>query len=192
MNRVKTKIPFDKMMDFSIIKKLGSVPKYANQRNEYNVTFAPKTVSAIKAESGEILTKTIKVHFFPNSFDLFKKIARKKGNKTVEELYDPNVPKVLEEIGKLAGQYGAARIVIEGHSDSSMKNHGVPFSAVEELSRNRAQAVKAALLKQFKSLQPNQFATQGMGWKVPADSADPMNHAKNRRVEVKVFPLESQ
>ncbi len=38
--------------------------------------------------------------------------------KDVEELYDPNVDFVLEEIGKLAGQFGAARIVIEGHTDA--------------------------------------------------------------------------
>jgi flagellar motor protein MotB len=30
-----------------------------------------------------------------------------------------------------------------------------------------------------------------MGWSMPADPNDPLNHAKNRRVEVKVFPLEA-
>ena len=97
---------------------------------------------------------------------------------------------VLEDVGKMAAQYGAARIVIEGHSDSSMKAQ-VPFETVQELSKNRANAVKEALVKKFKTLQPNQFAVEGMGWKVPADPADPDNHAKNRRVEIKVYPLES-
>ena len=192
MNRVSTKTPFDQVMDFSIIKMLGKIPKYAKQKNEYNITFTPKTVSSIKAESGnEILTKTVMVHFFPNSFDLNKKITRKEGEKSVEVLYDPNVPFVLEEVGKLAAQYGAARIVIEGHSDSSMKDR-VPFTAVQELSKNRANSVKEALLKKFKSLQPNQFSTEGMGWKVPADKNDVMNQAKNRRVEIKVYPLEAK
>jgi hypothetical protein len=30
-----------------------------------------------------------------------------------------------------------------------------------------------------------------MGWDRPADAADPENHAKNRRVEVKVYPAEA-
>ena len=68
----------------------------------------------------------------------------------------------------------------------------VPFEAVQELSDNRANAVKEALLKKFKTLQANQFAAQGMGWNYPSDPNDPDNHAKNRRVEIKVYPLEAQ
>jgi outer membrane protein OmpA-like peptidoglycan-associated protein len=97
---------------------------------------------------------------------------------------------ILEEIGRLAGQYGAARIVIEGHTDASMKGK-VPDSAVQELSDGRAAAVKTALLQKFNTLQANQFGTEGIGWKVPADPNDPFNHAKNRRVEIKVYPLEA-
>jgi len=59
------------------------------------------------------------------------------------------------------------------------------------LALNRANAVKEAMVRKFPSLQPNQFATAGMGWDKPADSADPDNHAKNRRVEIKVYPAES-
>ena len=47
------------------------------------------------------------------------------------------------------------------------------------------------MVRKFPSLQPNQFATAGMGWDKPADTADPDNHAKNRRVEIKVYPAES-
>jgi NitT/TauT family transport system substrate-binding protein len=135
MRKVTTKTPFDKVMDFSIIKKLGKIKKYAASKNEYMVRFTPKTVGAIKAESGEILTKTITVHFYPNSFDLQKMVVRKEGSEEKKVLYDPNVPLVLEEIGKLSAQYGASRIVIEGHTDASMKGK-VPFSAVAQLSKN--------------------------------------------------------
>jgi hypothetical protein len=31
-----------------------------------------------------------------------------------------------------------------------------------------------------------------MGWSVPADPNDPLNQLKNRRVEIKVYPLEAQ
>ena len=77
-------------------------------------------------------------------------------------LYDANADFVLEEIGKLAGQYGAARIVIEGHADSSMKG-SVPAALVKEFSSNRANAVKEALIKKFTILDPKQFSAMGMG-----------------------------
>jgi NitT/TauT family transport system substrate-binding protein len=187
---VTTQIPFDQVMDFSVIQKLGGEAKYANQKNEYDVQFAPATAGSVQGEKDEILTKTVVIHFFPNSWDISKKITRAKDGKDVEELYDPNVGFVVEETGKLAGQYGAARIVIEGHTDSSMRGT-VPKSAVQELSLNRANAVKEAIVRKFPSLQPNQFSTNGLGWDKPADAADADNQAKNRRVEVKVYPAES-
>ena len=70
----------------------------------------------------EILTNTVVIHFSPNSWDLYKTVADKaKEIRISETLYDPNVDFVLEEIASLAGQFGAARVVIEGHTDSSMK-----------------------------------------------------------------------
>jgi NitT/TauT family transport system substrate-binding protein len=186
---VTTQTPFDQVMDFSLIQKLAGEAKYASQKNEYDVQFAPTTAGAV-GEKDEILTKTVVIHFFPNSWDLNKKVTRHVDTKDVEELYDPNVGFVVEEIGKLAGQYGAARIIIEGHTDSSMRGNA-PKSAVQELSLNRANSVKEAMVRKFPSLQPNQFATAGLGWDKPADAADPDNHAKNRRVEIKVYPAES-
>ncbi len=190
INAVTEQTPFDQVMDFSVIQKLGSEQKYASQKNEYDVHFAPATAGSVAGEKDEILTKTVVIHFFPNSWDLNKKVTRDSGGKDVEELYDPNVGFVVEEIGKLAGQYGAARIVIEGHTDASMKA-SVPKSLVQELSLNRANAVKEAIVRKFPSLQPNQFSTAGLGWDRPADPSDPDNNAKNRRVEVKVYPAEA-
>ncbi len=182
------KVAWDKVADFSVIQKLGSEEKYAKSVNKYQVNFAAKSVSSIQAESGEILTKTVVIHFFPNSADVHKKIPKNGG---ADELYDPNVDVVLGEIGKLAGQYGASRIVIEGHTDGSMKGN-VPVASVVELSTSRAEAVRQALLQKFPSINPNQIGSTGKGWDVPADPQDPNNHAKNRRVEVKVYPLEQQ
>jgi flagellar motor protein MotB len=66
-----------------------------------------------------------------------------------------------------------------------------PAELVKELANNRANGVKEALVKAFPTLQPNQFSTSGVGWERPADPADPNNHAKNRRVEIKVYPAEA-
>jgi len=190
INAVTEQTPFDQVMDFSIIQKLGAEQKYASQKNEYDVHFAPATAGSVRGEKDEILTKTVVIHFFPNSWDLTKKVTRHTDGKDVEELYDPNVSFVVEEVGKLAGQYGAARIIIEGHTDASMKGQ-IPKSLVQELSLNRANAVKEGIVRKFASIQPNQFSAVGVGWDQPADPADPDNNAKNRRVEIKVYPAEA-
>jgi outer membrane protein OmpA-like peptidoglycan-associated protein len=187
---VSNQVPFDQVMDFTVVKKLGGEPRYANQKNEYQVQFVPTTASSVQAENSEILTKTVVIRFYPNSSDLHKKIVTQANGKDREELYDPNVDFVVDEIGRLAGQYGAARIIIEGHTDASMKGRIDP-AAVKELSTQRANAVKEAVLRRFRSLEPNQFLASGMGWDRPFDPADPMNNSKNRRVEVKVYPLEA-
>ena len=191
IGKVGDKVPWEQVVDFSIIQKLGKETKYANSVNQYRTTFAAKSVSEIQAESGEILTKTVVIHFSPNSSDINHKVVRVVGGKNVEELYDPNVQLVVEEIGKMAGQYGAARIVIEGHTDASMQGR-IDFAAVKNLSQARADAVRAELLRKFRSIPAEQIATDGKGWERPADSSDPLNHSKNRRVEVKVYPLEAQ
>jgi len=182
-------VPFDQVMDFSIIQKLGQDPKYASQKVEYGSQVAPKELQAVRAEGEEILTNTVVLHFFPNSWDPFKKVNRMIDGKAVEELYDPNVKNVLEEIAQLAGQFGAARIVIEGHTDSSMRGQ-IPPSLVRELSLNRANAIKEALIQKYPGLDPNRFNVDGVGWDRPADPNDPLNQTKNRRVEVKVLTAE--
>jgi ABC-type nitrate/sulfonate/bicarbonate transport system substrate-binding protein len=183
-------VAFDKVMDFSVIEKLGREPKYRSQKDEYQVTLVPKTVADIHAESDEILTNTIVIQFFPNSWDLYKKINRDEGGTVTEVLYDPNVDNVLEEVAKLAGQFGAARIIVEGHTDSSRRGQ-VPASLVKELSMNRAKAVVEALVNKH-NMDPSRFAADGVGWDQPVDPNDPENHAKNRRVEIKVFSAEKQ
>jgi NitT/TauT family transport system substrate-binding protein len=188
-----TPVAFDQVMDFSVIQKLGGEPLYQNSKNEYQVNFVPTSATAVQAESNEILTKTIVIQFYPNSDEIEKMVEKDVNGKKVMEKYDPNAPFVVEEAGKLAGQFGAARIVIEGHTDASMKNTGTVTAAdVQELSLRRANAVKQALIRKFPSLQPNQFTTVGKGWDRAADPNDPNNSAKNRRVEIKVYPVESK
>jgi NitT/TauT family transport system substrate-binding protein len=183
-------VPFDQVMDYSVIQKLGQEEPYKSQKDEYRIQLAPKTVTEIRGAESEILTNTVVIRFAPNSWDLHKMVTRKVDGKDVEQLVDPNVDLVLEEIAKLAGQFGAARIIIEGHTDGSMRGQ-VPATLVKELSLNRANAVKEALVQKY-SVDPNRVNADGVGWDRAADAADPENHAKNRRVEVKVFSAEKQ
>jgi len=185
-----TPVPFDKVMDFSIIQRLGQEPRYAQQVDRYKVEFTPRTVSEIAGAESPVLTQTVTINFSPNNWDLHFKIMREKDGAQVEELYDPNVDNVLSDIAGLAGKFGMAHIVISGHTDGSMRGR-VPEGQVRELSLNRANAVKDALVQQFK-LDPNQFSVEGVGWARPADPGDPNNHARNRRVEISVYPMEAQ
>jgi NitT/TauT family transport system substrate-binding protein len=184
-------VPFDQVMDPSVIEKLGKEEKYSSQKDEYKLQLTPKTVSEIRSAEKEILTNTIVIKFFPNSWDLHKKVTHKVDGKDVEELYDPTVDLTLEEVAKLSGQFGAAQIIIEGHADSSMRGQVSP-AVVKELSLNRANSIKEALLQKYKELDSNRFAVEGMGWDKPADPSDPDNHFKNRRVEIKVYSAEQQ
>jgi len=179
-------LKFDQVMDFSIIQKLGKDEKYASSKVEYETKVAPKELQAVRAEGDEILTNTVVIHFFPNSWDPFNTVSRMINGKSAEERYDPNVENVLEEIAQLAGQFGTARIIIEGHTDSSMKGQ-VPVEAVKELSMKRANAIKEALLKKYTDLDANRFNVDGVGWDRPVD---PLNQTKNRRVEIKVLTAE--
>lgn len=182
-------VPFDQVMDYTVISKLGSEEKYSSQKDEYGIQFAPKTTTAVRGEA-EILTNTVIIHFYPNSWEIYKKITKDESGKTIETDYDPKAKLVVDEIGKLAGQFGNARIIIEGHTDSSMKGQ-VPAEMVKELSLNRANSVKEEVIKKF-NFDPNKFNVEGFGWDRPADPSDTLNHAQNRRVEVKIFTAEQE
>jgi NitT/TauT family transport system substrate-binding protein len=179
-------VPFDQVMDFSVIQKLAQDEKYASSKVEYESKAVAKDVQAVRAEGEEILTNTVVIHFFPNSSDPMATVDRVVNGKKVEERYDPNVENVLEEIAQLAGQFSSARIIIEGHTDASMKGQ-VPVEAVKDLSLRRANAIKEALLKKYTDLDANRFNVDGVGWDRPVD---PLNQTKNRRVEVKVLTAE--
>ena len=166
MNRIGQAVSFDQVMDFSILQKLET------------------------PEGSEILTKVVTLHFFPNSWDLRKTVSVRENGKDIEKAYEENTDAVLEEIAQLASQYGAANVVVEGHTDASMKGQ-VSAQLVKELSANRAASVKTELLKKFPELNANQFSTVGLGWEKPFDDKDPNNHALNRRVEIKVIALEN-
>ena len=97
-------------------------PKYANQKNEYDVQFAPTTRRRGPGRERRDPHQDRRDPLLPQLVGPATRRSRETvDGKDVEELYDPNVDFVVEEVGKLAGQYGAARIVIEGHTDGSMK-----------------------------------------------------------------------
>jgi ABC-type nitrate/sulfonate/bicarbonate transport system substrate-binding protein len=163
-----------------ILAKLAE--EYKDVRDLSQATFRPGALfKTAEAETAEILTKSVIISFEPN--------------KTVlNPDYDPSIPGVMEEIGKLAGTFGNAYIVIEGNTDASRKGV-VPADLVRQLSYDRADSVRKAILVKYK-FDPNKFKVIGNGWDNPVptmtDASNPEHNKKNRRVEVKVFPLEKE
>ena len=97
----------------------------------------------------------------------------------------------MEGVAKLVGTFGAGRVIIEGHTDSSLRGQ-MPVDAVKELSMNRANAVKEALVAKYKMQpEPPSRATAWAGIVRPIRK-EPLDQAKNRRVEIKVYPAEKQ
>ena len=79
--------------------------------------------------------------------------------------------------------------------DAVAAKHGVPADLVRQLSYDRADSVRKSILTKYK-FDPNKFKVIGNGWDNPVpgmtDASNLDHNKKNRRVEVKVFPLEKE
>ncbi len=158
----------------------GMVQEYKDVIDLSQPIFKPNMVfKQAEAAEGQVLTKAVIIQFEPNS-------------SVLNTNYDRAITKTLQEIGELAGSFGNAYIVIEGNTDASRKGV-VPADLVRQLSYDRADSVKKAIIQKYK-FDPNKFKTIGNGWDNPlpgmTDPSQAENNTKNRRVEVKVFPLE--
>ncbi len=173
-------VPAAQVKAASVLAKMAA--EYKDVRDLSQPSFKAGAIfKNAEAETGEILTKSVIISFEPNKAGLNPE-------------YDSTIPTVLEEIGKLAGSFGNAYIVIEGNADGSRKGV-VPADLVRQLSYDRADAVRKSILSKYK-FDPNKFKVIGNGWDNPVpgmtDSSNLEHNKKNRRVEVKVFPLEKE
>jgi NitT/TauT family transport system substrate-binding protein len=180
LGAIAVPVPAAKVKAASILAKMSE--EYKEVRDLSQPTFKPGALfKTAEAEAGEILTKSVIISFEPNKV-------------TLNPEYDASIPKSLDEIGKLAGAFGNAYIVIEGNTDASRKGI-VPGDLVRQLSYDRADAVRKSIVGKYK-FDPNKFRVIGNGWDNPVagmtDPSNPEHNKKNRRVEVKVFPLEKE
>ncbi len=180
LGSISATVPASKVKASSVLAAMAEA--YRDVRDLSQPTFRPEAMFKMSAEagSGQVLTKSVLVAFEPNKAVL-------------NTNYDNTIGGTLEEIGKLAGRFGNAYIVIEGNTDASRKGI-VPPDLVRQLSYDRADAVRREIMDRYK-FDPNKFKVVGNGWDNPLPNCtDPSNaehNKKNRRVEVKVFPLES-
>jgi NitT/TauT family transport system substrate-binding protein len=180
LGTINATVPPAKVKASSILA--GMSEAYKDVRDLSQPTFKPDALTKLSAEAGagQVLTKAVMISFEPN-------------RSVLNAEYDNTIPATLEEIGKLAGKFGNAYIIIEGNTDASRKGI-VPSDLVRQLSYDRADSVRKAIMEKYK-FDPNKFKVVGNGWDNPLPACtDPSNaehNKKNRRVEVKVFPLES-
>ena len=180
LGTINATVPAAKVKANTVLAAMSEA--YKDVRDLSQPTFRPDALTKLSAEAGpgQVLTKAVQVSFEPNKAVLNPE-------------YDNTIPATLEEIGKLAGRFGNAYIIIEGNTDSSRKGI-VPADLVRQLSYDRADAVRKAIMEKYK-FDPNKFKVVGNGWDNPLPaSTDPSNadhNKRNRRVEVKVFPLET-
>ena len=180
LGTISSTVPSSKVKAHTVLAAMSET--YRDVRDLSQPTFRPNALANMSAEAGagQVLTKAVMIAFEPNKAVL-------------DPQYDATIPATLEEIGKLAGRFGNAYIIIEGNTDASRKGV-VPTDLVRQLSYDRADAVRRAIMEKYK-FDPNKFKVVGNGWDNPLPGCtDPSNqehNKKNRRVEVKVFPLEA-
>jgi NitT/TauT family transport system substrate-binding protein len=178
-SRIKNPIDGERFMDLTHLKALKADGKFADQV----VAIAPiRSAGRGQLEGDPLLSKDIRFFFEPNSAVL---------DKQAKENLD-----YLDTIKQFLQVSPGSLVLLRGHVDNARmeefrKQGGeqlVKNMALQamELSKERAQAVQAALLERHKDLDPKRIEIVGRGWEEPAGTDSNLN----RRVEVQWFTLE--
>jgi NitT/TauT family transport system substrate-binding protein len=177
---IKSEVDPTRFLDLGPLKELESSGRFKDQV----IAIAPINKGGKSAIEGDpLLSKDIRFFFQPNSAQLDE------GNSKNDEYLD-----VMRTWLSVAP---GSQLLLRGHVDpgqiETFRRQGgkelVDRMALQakELSRQRAQAVKQALLKRFPNIEAVRLETVGLGWDEPADAA---RGDFNRRVEARWFTLE--
>lgn len=181
LGTIDTTVPAYKVKAAQVLKSMAG--EFRASKDLSQPTFKPDAMLKLSAEAGseQVLTKSVMITFEPNK-------------SVLNPEYDKTILTTLEEIGKLAARFGNAYIVIEGNTDASRRGL-IPADLVRKLSYDRADSVRKSIVEKYPDFDPNKFKVVGNGWDNPVagstDAGNMEHNRKNRRVEVKVFPLET-
>lgn len=129
-----------------------------------------KMVTVTAAEMGKALTSTGRVALYGILFD------------TGSHMIKPESKPALDEIAKLLTQNPTMKLHVVGHTDNQ---GGLDTNFL--LSKSRAQAVSAALTRDY-AIAATRLSANGVSYLAPvASNADEEGRAKNRRVELVPF-----
>lgn len=169
----------NRYINMSFLQDLQKSGKFAAQK----IAIAPiRSGSGSQLENDPLLSKDIRFFFEPNSADLKSGDAANAAN--------------FENLKKMLQVSPGSVILLRGHVDNALvaefrKQGGEAFvrqMALKafELSRNRALAVKNALVSTY-GIPPERLETVGRGWEEPVSESD---NEQNRRVEAQWFTVE--
>ncbi|HVM82800.1 MAG TPA: phosphate ABC transporter substrate-binding/OmpA family protein, partial [Candidatus Binatia bacterium] len=178
-DRIKNPVDGDRFIDMSQLNALQKDGKFADQV----MAIAPiRTSNAQPLEGDPLLKKDIRFFFEPNSAKL--------------DETSPDNQQFLDTIKGFLQVSPGSEVLLRGHVDNARieefrKQGGdelVKTMALKamELSKQRADAVRQALLKKYPNLDPKRIEIVGRGWEEPASSDSNLN----RRVEAQWFTLE--
>jgi NitT/TauT family transport system substrate-binding protein len=168
-----------RFVDTSHLDALAKEGKYANQV----IAIAPiSSGHAASVEGDPLLSKDIRFFYEPNSAELDKQATQNQ--------------EYLETIKNFLQVSPGSVVMLRGHVDNTKKaefeRQGGQALVREmamhamELSRRRAESVKAALREKYPKIDPERIEVVGRGWEEPASTDGNLN----RRVEVQWFTLE--
>ena len=178
-SRIRNPVDGERFLDLAHLKALKAEGKFADQK----IAIAPiKTSASQQLEGDPLLSKDIRFFFEPNSSLL---------DNAAKENQD-----YLDTIKSFLQVSPGSLVLLRGHVDNARveefrKQGGeelVKTMALKamELSKERANGVRAALLKKHPTIDPKRIEIVGRGWEEPAGPDSDLN----RRVEVQWFTLE--
>ncbi len=168
-----------RFVDAQYLNALVKEPAFASQ----TIAIAPiKTGRGVSLEGDALLSKDIRFFFEPNSAALDREAKQNQD--------------FLDTIKGFLQVSPGSVVVLRGHVDNARvpefeKQGGqtlvrsMALNAME-LSRQRAQSVRDALLKKYPGIATDRIEMVGRGWEEPSGSDSDLN----RRVEVQWFTLE--
>jgi NitT/TauT family transport system substrate-binding protein len=168
-----------RFVDTSYLDALAKKGLFAEQK----IAIAPiKTSTSASLEGDPLLSKDIRFFFEPNSAALDKSATQ-------------NL-EYLDTINRFLQVSPGSTVLLRGHVDNARVNEfreqggeqlikSMALKAME-LSRQRAIAVRDALIERHKNLDASRMEAVGRGWEEPSGADSNLN----RRVEVQWFTLE--
>ncbi len=156
------------------IAALGNENKKVAAKAEKADALAAELSKTVAADEGEVTAGAGKL-----TLDLLDKVLFK----TAQAELTPAGKKVLKRVGAALNKYPDRAIWVIGHTDNIPIKSTV-FSSNWELSTARALSVVHFLIDEVK-VDPRRLAAAGMG---PYRPASRSNKARNRRIELVLFP----
>jgi NitT/TauT family transport system substrate-binding protein len=163
-------------------KALAAIAK-AGHFADQKIAIAPiRTQREASLEGDPLLKKDVRFFFLPNSAALDKSAQENAGYLDLVKQFVQVSP---GSIVVLRGHVDNARVAEFRRDGGEELVRAMALKAME-LSRQRARAVRDALLERHKGIDPRRVEAVGRGWEEPAGPDSNLN----RRVEVQWFTLE--